>query len=236
MADHLIEIPLFPLGLVLFPGMLQPLHIFEPRYQEMTTRCLDGLGTFGVALALPESVFHHEVPAPVGSMARIADYHRLPDGRYNLLAVGARRFEIVETMRDQPVLRGLVRTLPEETGAGPVATLAREARRLLDAYLALVLSDIENGGKDIAIPDDPIELSYFIAVLLPCEDCCKQELLEAACAVSRLERELDFLRAEISAASETPAETPAEMFAEERAASHASSPAASDQPPTSHSV
>jgi Lon protease-like protein len=206
MADELVEIPLFPLGLVLFPGMVQPLHIFEPRYREMMKRCLDSAETFGIALALPESEFLREVPARVGAMARILDYHRLPDGRYNLLTVGARRFEIIETMRDQPYLRGLVRILPEETGAGPVDALAAEARRLLDEYLAVVLADSENGGKDITIPNDPIELSYFIAVLLPCEDSAKQELLEAPAADARLARELDFLRYEIVIARQTCAE------------------------------
>lgn len=223
MADELIEIPLFPLGLVLFPGMVQPLHIFEPRYREMTKRCLDGEGMFGIALALPESVFHHEVPARVGTMARILDYNRLPDGRYNLLTVGARRFEIVETMRDQPYLRGLARMLPEETGTGPVAALTTKARRLLDEYLAIVLADSEDGEKDIAIPDDPIELSYFIAVLLPCEDSSKQELLEAPAADARLARELDFLRFEISRARAAEAE--------ERANHPAHAPSSDDRPP-----
>lgn len=225
MANELIEIPLFPLGLVLFPGMVQPLHIFEPRYREMTKRCLDSAGMFGITLALPESVFHHEVPARVGSMARILDYHRLPDGRYNLLAVGARRFEIVETMRDQSYLRGLVRPLPEEIGAGPVATLTDDARRLLDDYLAVVLSDSEDDDKCIAIPDDPIELSYFIAVLLPCEDSAKQELLEAPTAVARLALELDFLRYEITRARDA--------AAEERSAHTAGAPGVDDRPPSS---
>ncbi len=224
MADELIEIPLFPLGLVLFPGMVQPLHIFEPRYREMMNRCLDGAGMFGITLALPESVFLHEVPARAGSMARILDYHRLPDGRFNLLTVGARRFEIVETMRDQPYLRGLVRLLPEEMGTGPVAALAAEARRLLEEYLAIVLSDTEDGDKGMAIPSDPIELSYFLAVLLPCEDSAKQELLEAPAADARLARELDLLRHEIARARDA--------AAEERAGRLTSAPAADDRPPT----
>ncbi len=200
MEDELSEIPLFPLGLVLFPGMVQPLHIFEPRYREMTKRCLDGAGDFGITLALPESVFQHEIPARVGAIARILDYHRLPDGRYNLLTVGARRFEIVETMCDRPYLRGLVRILPEELGDGPVAELTAEARCLLDEYLAIVLTDSNDGEKDITIPGDPIELSYFIAVLLPCEDSDKQELLEAPAADARRARELDLLRHEIARA------------------------------------
>ena len=204
MADELIEIPLFPLGLVLFPGMVQPLHVFEPRYREMTKRCLDSEGKFGVTLALPESVPHHEVPARVGSLARILDYHRLPDGRYNLLAVGARRFEIVETMRDQPYLRGKARILPEEVGAGPVEKLTAKARHLLDEYLAIVLADAEEGEKTIAVPADPIELSYFIAVLLPCDDSVKQQLLEAETAVERLALSLDCLRHEVGHARESP--------------------------------
>lgn len=226
MANELMEIPLFPLGLVLFPGMVQPLHIFEPRYREMTKNSLDGAGMFGITLALPESVFHHEVPARVGSIARILNYHRLPDGRYNLLTVGARRFEIVETMRDQPYLRGRVRLLPEEIGSGPVELLASEARKLLDDYLTTVLSDTENGDKTIAIPSDPIELSYFIAVLLPCEDLDKQELLEAPTADERLARELDFLRLEIVRAREE--------AAAERAARQASAHGGDDHPPASH--
>ncbi len=224
MADELVEIPLFPLGLVLFPGMVQPLHIFEPRYREMTKRCLDGEGVFGIALALPESAFHHEIPARVGTMARILDYYRLPDGRYNLLIVGAQRFEIVTTMRDQPYLRGLARILPEEMGNGPVDALTAKARRLLDEYLAIVLADSEDSENHIAIPNDPIELSYFIAVLLPCEDSAKQELLEAPAADARLARELDFLRVEITRARAA--------AAEELANRSARAPGPDDRPPS----
>lgn len=205
MADELIEIPLFPLGLVLFPGMVQPLHIFEPRYREMTKVCLDGAGMFGVTLALPGSAPLHEIPARAGSMARILDYHRLPDGRYNLLAVGARRFELVETFRDQPYLRGRVRVLPEEVGAGPVEALTARARALLDEYLAVVLADAEEGEQRISVPTDPIELSYFLAVLLPCDDGVKQELLEAETAAARLTLALDCLCQETTLAREAAA-------------------------------
>jgi Lon protease-like protein len=215
MVDEQMEISLFPLGLVLFPGMVQPLHIFEPRYREMTKRALDGAGAFGVTLALPEGAFGHEIPARVGSMARILDYHRLPDDRYNLLTVGARRFEIIETHHDQPYLCARVRFFSEELGYGPVAQLERSARALLADYLAIVLADNENGegGKrGIAVPDDPIELSYFIAVLLPCDDQVKQVLLEATSAGDRLALELDLLRIETTRARdavESTAEEPA---------------------------
>jgi len=201
MADDLIEIPLFPLGLVLFPGMVQPLHIFEPRYREMTRYCLDSNVAFGITLALPSSSVLHEQPARIGALARIADYQRLPDGRYNLITVGAQRFEIVSIHDDKPYLSVTARLLSEDLGDGDLATLAQQARSLLEDYLSLVLSVIEEGEKTIAIPQDTIELSYFIAVCLPVDDGVKQTLLEMMSAAERLERECELLRQEIGVIS-----------------------------------
>lgn len=201
MADELIEIPLFPLNLVLFPGMVQPLHIFEPRYREMTRYCLDSNVCFGITLALPGSEFGHEIPARYGALARIVNYQRLPDGRYNLITSGGRRFEVVEVRHDKPYLTALARLLPETLGEGDIATLTGETRALLDDYLGLVLAIMEGGDKSITIPKDTIELSYFTAVCLPCDDEVKQRLLECPTAVERLTRERELLRQEIATIS-----------------------------------
>lgn len=201
MADQYIEIPLFPLNLVLFPGMVQPLHIFEPRYREMTKFCLDSNVTFGVTLATPSSEPGQEHAARFGTLARIADYQRLPDGRYNLIAVGAQRFEVVEAHHDKSYLSATARLLPEEIGMGDIASLTSEARSLLDDYLGLVLSVMEGGETSIPVPKDTLELSYFIAVCLPCDDQVKQTLLESPNAVERLTRERELLREEIAAIS-----------------------------------
>jgi Lon protease-like protein len=201
MADQFIEIPLFPLNLVLFPGMVQPLHIFEPRYREMTKFCLDSNITFGITLASPGGAPGQEQPTRFGTLARIADYQRLPDGRYNLITVGVQRFEIVEVRHDKPYLSALARLLPEEIGAGDIASLTGEARSLLDEYLGLVLSIMEGGETTIPVPKDTLELSYFIAVCLPCDDQVKQTLLEAATAVERLTHERELLREEIATIS-----------------------------------
>lgn len=201
MADELIEIPLFPLNLVLFPGMVQPLHIFEPRYREMTRYCLDTNVSFGITLALPDSTLGHEIPARVGTLARILNYQRLPDGRYNLITAGGRRFEVVEVRHTKPYLTALARLLPETLGEGDIAELVGEAHALLDDYLGLVLSIMEGGDKSMTIPKDTIELSYFIAVCLPCDDEVKQGLLESATAVERLTHERALLRKEIAAIS-----------------------------------
>jgi Lon protease-like protein len=200
-ADQLVEIPLFPLNLVLFPGMVQPLHIFEPRYREMTRFCLDSNVSFGVTLSAPGSETGQEQPARFGTLARIADYQRLPDGRYNLITVGVQRFEIVEARHNKPYLSATTRLLPEDIGSGDIASLTSEARSLLDDYLGLVLSVMEGGETSIPVPRDTIELSYFIAVCLPCEDQVKQTLLESVTAVERLTRERELLRAEIATIS-----------------------------------
>src|SRR5690348_5066740 len=108
MADELFEVPLFPLNVVLFPGMALPLHIFEPRYRKLTADCLADQAPFGVVLAMPEGEFGQEVPARVGTLARIVDYEQLPDGCYNILTVGTRRFEIVELRREKKYSTALV--------------------------------------------------------------------------------------------------------------------------------
>ena len=202
MADQLIEIPLFPLNLVLFPGMVQPLHIFEPRYREMTRYCLDTNVAFGITLAASGGELGKEEPARYGTLARIADYQRLPDGRYNLITVGVERFEIVELRHDKPYLSALARVLPEDIGVGNIASLTQEARSLLDDYLGLVLAVMEGGETTITAPHDTVELSYFVAVCLPCDDQVKQTLLEAPTAVERLSRERELLRKEIASISE----------------------------------
>lgn len=201
MADEVIEIPLFPLNLVLFPGMVQPIHIFEPRYREMTSYCLDSNICFGLTLAMPESEFEHEIPAHHGTLARIVNYQRLPDGRYNLITAGSQRFEVLEVLHRKPYLTAFVRLLPEALGEGDIAALTGETRALLDDYLGLVLAIMEGSEMSLAIPKDTIELSYFTAVCLPCDDDVKQRLLECPTAVERLSRECDLLRQEIATIS-----------------------------------
>jgi len=103
-----IEIPLFPLDVVLFPGTALPLHIFEARYRSLITDCQRDHMPFGVVLAKPESVYLEEEPFSVGTMAVIHNLERLPDDRYTLMAVGTQRFRIVELHRTTPYLSGVV--------------------------------------------------------------------------------------------------------------------------------
>ncbi|MBM3459217.1 MAG: ATP-dependent protease, partial [Armatimonadetes bacterium] len=99
------RIPLFPLNVVLFPGMALPLHIFEPLYRQMIRRCLDGDQRFGVCLIRsgPE-VGGPADPHSVGSLCQIAHVHALEDGRMNLLVVGVSRFQVVRLYHDEAYL------------------------------------------------------------------------------------------------------------------------------------
>ncbi len=199
MTDELSEIPLFPLNVVLFPGMALPLHIFEPRYQQMTKKCLDTGAPIGVVLALPEGTAEHEVPAHVGTMARICDYQRLPDGRYNLLTIGTQRFEVIEVRYDHPYISGLVRPLKDQPADDMRMTdeLAREGRNVLHEYLQLVLQLLGSDDFAIEMPEQAEDLSFLIASSLSCEDDEKQRLLEITSVSERLAAGLRLLRDEV---------------------------------------
>src|SRR5215467_5197354 len=96
-----IELPLFPLNVVLFPGADLPLHIFESRYRLMINECYEQEKPFGVVLARSDSVPMREEPYPVGTMAEILALSRTDDGRMNLIARGGQRFHILEQHREK---------------------------------------------------------------------------------------------------------------------------------------
>ena len=105
------RISLFPLNVVLFPGELLPLHIFEPRYRRMVRECLDAKAHFGMLLALPNGVAH------VGCSAEILEVtKRYDDGRMDILAQGKRRFEIQSLNEDKSFLQGEVTFFDERSG------------------------------------------------------------------------------------------------------------------------
>lgn len=197
MADEPLWVPLFPLNVVLFPGMALPLHVFEPRYREMVNGCLQDNAPFGVVLVRPESLFGLEVPYTVGTLARIQDYERLPDGRYNLLTRGMHRFRILQENRDRDYIRGLVVPLRDDDDSPDVlAALAREARQAFEAYLRVVLALVGSDSHEIRVPREPADLSHTIAMCLTSEDAEKQKLLEMNSATERLQAEIALLRDE----------------------------------------
>ena len=122
MSTAAIELPLFPLNVVLFPGTVRPLHIFESRYRQMIKDCLYQGTSFGVVLVREDSEYLSEEPYSVGTMAEIRNLNRLENGSYNLLAIGTQRFRILSQHRNKPYLSGLVE--PFDDRPEPVSQLS----------------------------------------------------------------------------------------------------------------
>jgi Lon protease-like protein len=137
-----MEVPLFPLHTVLCPGVALPLHIFEPRYREMTERCLAEKSPFGVVLIREgrEVGTTALAIAAIGTLAEIREANRYDDGRFDLLAVGSQRFSVERVIpSNEPYLVGEVSPLVEEVGDVTRARLLtdRISRRFI-TYLELM--------------------------------------------------------------------------------------------------
>ena len=193
-----VEIPLFPLGVVLFPHMPLPLHIFEERYRQMMRDCEEEGTSFGV-VAIREGVEVQgpATPHPVGTLAQLRKVERLEDGRYNLLVVGASRFRIVGVSTRKPYLVGEVEYLQDTDGGEDVtASLARQVGTSFRAYADTLRQLAGQEPAGIELPDDPELLSYLVAATLQVEVARKQELLEMDAAADRLRGCLALLRRE----------------------------------------
>jgi len=193
-SDGLTRLPLFPLNLVLFPGMDLPLHIFEERYKDMISECMEQDAPFGVVL-IKEGV---EVGVPadperIGTSTRILRSEFLDQGRINIMTKGQRRFEIEEIVQRVPHIVGRVRFLVEVEGEG----CADLASQINDEYVALVrnLTALTGGyASRVEIPEDPIDLSYAIAANLELEPHMRQSLLVTETAATRLDDLIPLLK------------------------------------------
>jgi uncharacterized protein len=185
-------LPLFPLGTVLYPGLLLPLHVFEERYRQLVRDLLAGPEprTFGV-IAIREGretgpngiLTLHEV----GCMATVRQVTELDDGRYDLVTVGTQRFLLTGTDDTEPYLQGQVEPLPEEAGDESGAAMA--ARSVQDAFRTYLGALAERGVTQVSAPElpgDPILLSYLVAASMVIDLPDKQTLLAEPDALHRL--------------------------------------------------
>jgi Lon protease-like protein len=178
------RIPLFPLNVVLLPGAELPLHIFEPRYREMVTNCLDEKSEFGMLLSLPKGV------ARVGCTAEItAIVQRYEDGRMDILTAGRAPFRAVELFTENPLLEGQVDYL-EDHEAPSNPRIRRDLVELYEACHTLIYDDYPKNLKG----DPPEFLSYLVAATLPMELLWKQQILELRSEADRQERLVTYLR------------------------------------------
>jgi len=182
-----VSMPMFPLGTVLFPHALLPLHVFEPRYRLMTQRVLRGEGEFGVVLIERGSeVGGGDTRFGVGTVARIVRAQELPDGGYALATVGMRRIRVTRWLADDPFPQAEVADLEEE----PAADDAARRARAVDAFVAVcdLHRRIDPRLPDLPpIGDAPAQASYEIAALAPIGPLDAQRVLEVPSAGGRLE-------------------------------------------------
>lgn len=188
---------LFPLNTVLFPGAALHLHVFEPRYKQMISECLEDGAAFGVCLIREgEEAGDPDVdPHDVGTTAEIGDVMPLPFGRYYISTVGKRRFKIVGVVSREPYLLCDVEYLEESWGEDPgaVARLNDQVRDEFCNYLKLLV-EYSGTKTEVELPADPVDASYVIGNALQVADTIKQRLLEVGDAQARLRIELEFLR------------------------------------------
>lgn len=184
-----MEIPLFPLRTVLFPGMALPLRIFEDRYRVMVRELLETGGVFGVLLIREgEEVGEGAVPHDVGTTARIEECSRTEDGRFVLTARGVQRFKLVRKLRPRPYPFGQIELMEDSVpDASERMTRAIETVRLtFPAYFRLALSLSDQWAKGLKLPSSAHELVDFLAPWLQADEETKQRLLETEPAADRV--------------------------------------------------
>jgi Lon protease-like protein len=186
---------LFPLNTVLFPGAILNLHVFEPRYRQMISECLDANEAFGVVLIREGQDGDADVmPHEVGTTAEICDVTPLPAGRYYISTTGRRRFRIQDVVSRDPYLLVEVEYLEEELDdRSAVGELSDEVREEFREYLRLLV-EFSGTSAEFDVPNDPVDASFLIGDALQVADAMKQRLLELSNTQQRLTAELGFLR------------------------------------------
>lgn len=198
-------IPLFPLASVLVPGLVLPLHIFEPRYRQLVSDLLDvpeDERSFGVvAIREGREVGEQGVQAlfDVGTLASLREVTPYDDGRSDIVTVGTERFRIGALVDGEPYLRAEVEILGEEAGDNAADTAESVARAFGD-YRGL-LSDEDD---EVELPDDPRVLSYLVAAAVIAELPVRQQFLEATTDTERLRQELGYLKRETALVAQVP--------------------------------
>ncbi|MEU3553086.1 LON peptidase substrate-binding domain-containing protein [Streptomyces fragilis] len=222
-----LRLPLFPLNMVLFPGLVLPLNVFEERYRAMMRDLLlvpeeaprrfavvairDGHEVAPSAPGMPDPTAPPEhgpaagfAPEPANSfhavacVADVATIRERADGTYEVLATGTKRARLLSVDASGPYLTGELEELPEEEGDG-AGTLAEGVLRSFRQYQKRLAGASERSLTSAAeLPDEPSVVSYLVAAAMVLDTPTKQRLLQTPDTASRLRDELRLLRQEAS--------------------------------------
>ncbi len=197
MAPRANLLPLFPLRTVLFPGMMLPLHVFEPRYKLMLRDLRGTDGRMGIVLIRSgQEVGGPAEPYPVGTVATVQQVTPLGDGSFQVLCLGVRRFAIRRIVALRPYLQAEVAEMPDDDDLEAAVELMRKALDLFNTYVNLTVSLTNKPAALLSESLGPSLLSYAIASRLDISLDEKQSLLEERSAAERLRQVIRLIKRE----------------------------------------
>jgi ATP-dependent Lon protease len=186
------ELPLFPLPVVLFPGVPLPLHIFEPRYRQMLSDIRIEKNLFGLAYFDTTSAESDVPPAGhVGCVAEVTEVQEFPDGRSNILTLGVIRYRIESYVeRGDPYLVAKVSYFEDDEEDEEM--LAAPSREVAETFTRIAQAVRTINDERATLPDisdtEPQRLSFLVAAAMEIDAEIKQDLLELRSTSERLER------------------------------------------------
>jgi ATP-dependent Lon protease len=199
-ADKVVgvsELPVFPLGIVLFPGVPLPLHIFEPRYRQMLNDIRVSNNLFGLSY-FDASTSDREIPpvGTIGCVAEVTETQALPDGRSNILTVGIIRYRIDEYVdRGDQYLVARVSFFEDEDEDNEL--LRESSHEVAESFTRIARAVRIINDERANLPDitdtEPQRLSFLVAAAMEVDAEVKQELLELRRTSERLDRLRDML-------------------------------------------
>jgi uncharacterized protein len=203
------RLPLFPLNTVLFPGVVMPLHIFEDRYRSLVRDLIalppDNDREFGVvAIKVGYEVGERGVQTiqRTGCAALVTEVTANPDGTFEIMVVGRRRFHVERLDPTEDYLRADVEWLPDAPGGDSADQADQLVERACDLFAAYRETVTQLRGDDVlegATPTDPVDLSYTLAAALVISLAERQAMLEAPDVVARLQLGMALMRSELRA-------------------------------------
>ena len=195
-------LPLFPLGTVLYPGLVLPLNIFEERYRQLVRDLLDGpepqrFGVIAIRKGRETGVDGISALHEIGCTATLREVAEQDDGRFHLVTVGTQRFRLASLDDSRPYLQGEVDLLAEEVGDEAAAGLAAQAvQRGFRGYVEALASRESVEVTVPELPDEPLLLSYLVAASMILDLSVRQDLLAEPDAERRLGAERALLARE----------------------------------------
>ena len=200
------ELPLFPLPIVLFPGVPLPLHIFEPRYRQMLGDIRAGNNLFGLSY-FDSGTSETDLPpvGHVGCVAEVTDTQSLPDGRSNILTVGVVRYRVEDYVeRGDPYLVAQVSFFEDDEEATEL--LDESTRHVAETFTRIARAVRIINDERASLPDisdtEPQRLSFLVAAAMESEAEVKQELLELRSTFERLRRLSEMLGSAVTSYEE----------------------------------